>query len=212
MAKKKKWYVVWEGKQPGIYTSWSECQRQVKGHTGAKFKSFESLSEAEVAFSSAAPVYPKKGQKKSLAQKHGWRYAENPPIVPSVSVDAACSGNPGLLEYRAVDTETEAEFIRRGPFKQGTNNIGEFLALVLALIYLKKREITFPLYTDSRTAISWLKHKKAKTKLVETAHNANLFEDISIAEKWLKENAYETEVLKWDTKNWGEIPADFGRK
>ena len=32
------------------------------------------------------------------------------------------------------------------------------------------------------------------------------------ATKWLKENNYSATIKKWETKKWGEIPADFGRK
>lgn len=46
---KEKYYVVWAGKEPGIYTNWTQCKAQVEGFNGAKFKKFSSLSEATVA-------------------------------------------------------------------------------------------------------------------------------------------------------------------
>jgi ribonuclease HI len=134
------------------------------------------------------------------------------PIWKSIAVDAACSGNPGVLEYRGVWTETAEELFRQGPFAQGTNNIGEFLALVHALAHLKKEGLNIPIYSDSKIAIGWLKRKKCKTQLQADEQNVRLFELINRAEKWLQDNPYENEILKWDTILWGENPADFGRK
>ncbi|KAB5351920.1 ribonuclease H, partial [Bacteroides stercoris] len=51
--KKEKFYVVWAGVTPGIYTSWTECQLQTKGYEGAKFKSFDTREEAEQAFAAS---------------------------------------------------------------------------------------------------------------------------------------------------------------
>ncbi len=131
----------------------------------------------------------------------------------SISVDAACSGNPGIMEYQGVETNTKRRLFHQGPFRDGTNNIGEFLALVHGLGYLKKHGYdSVPIFTDSVTAMAWVRNKKAKTKLDRTAHNAILFDLIERAENWLKTNTYNNPILKWDTENWGEIPADFGRK
>jgi len=134
------------------------------------------------------------------------------PVLPSYSVDAACSGNPGLLEYRGVDNETGREIFHQGPSEQGTNNVGEFLGLVHALALLKKRDITLPLYSDSENAIAWVKAKRCKTRLERDERNAELFDLIERAEAWLKDNEYANDILKWETEAWGEIPADFGRK
>ena len=100
----------------------------------------------------------------------------------------------------------------QGPFKQGTNNIGEFLALVHGLAFLKKHNSDRILYSDSRIAMGWVKKKKCNTKLKMTAQNKALFELVERAETWLKTNTYTTQIVKWETKAWGEIPADFGRK
>jgi len=134
------------------------------------------------------------------------------PIYPSLAVDAACSGNPGLMEFRAVIADTGTEVFRRGPFEQGTNNIGEFLALVLGLAYLKKYNLPWPIYTDSVTAMAWLRQKKCKSKLEWNQQNMELFLTVRKAEQWLHDNTWTTPILKWQTPIWGEIPADFGRK
>ena len=134
------------------------------------------------------------------------------PDFESISVDAACSGNPGLMEYRGVYTKTGEQIFHQGPFKDGTNNVGEFLALVHGLAFLKQKNSALPVYTDSKTALAWVRGNKANTKLDKTEHNTILFELIQRAEKWLAENEYSTKIMKWETEVWGEIPADFGRK
>ena len=209
---KQKYYVVWDGVTPGIYTSWTECQLQVKGYDSAKYKSFDNREEAERAFASSPSAYIGKNAKKKTAD------SPTPPdtlpaavIENSLAVDAACSGNPGPMEYRGVHVASQQEIFHFGPMK-GTNNIGEFLALVHGLALLKQKGFDMPIYSDSANAISWVKQKKCKTKLPRTAETEKLFGLIERAEKWLKENKYSTPILKWETKQWGEIPADFGRK
>ena len=134
------------------------------------------------------------------------------PELPALAVDAACSGNPGILEFRGVIADTGTEVFRRGPFPQGTNNIGEFLALVLGLAYLKKHNLPWVLYTDSVTALAWLRQKKCKSKIEWNMGNQELFMMVRKAEEWLRQNTWTTQVRKWETSVWGEIPADFGRK
>lgn len=205
---KQKFYVVWKGRKPGIYTSWVECEKQVKRFVGAEFKAFGSLQEAESAFRSKYEAY--KGKPFSLGK---WKNAEKQPILPSISVDAACNGSPGRMEYRGVDTESGREIFRAGPYPDGTNNVGEFLAVVHALTWLTKHKKNLPIYSDSENGISWVYTGQCKTKLKHTGKNAIIFTLIHSAENWLAENELDDDaVLKWDTEEWGENPADFGRK
>ena len=208
MAQKQKYYVVWKGRKPGIFTSWAECEKQVKGFAAAQYKSFDSLKEAEAAYQSKYEAF------KGKPASHGkWREASVRPILPSICVDAACSGAPGKLEYRGVFTESEEEIFRFGPFPDGTNNVGEFLAIVHALTWLAKHGKQLPVYSDSENGIAWVYTGKCRTKLRHTSRNAPLFVMIHSAENWLAENELnDDEVLKWDTELWGENPADFGRK
>ena len=134
------------------------------------------------------------------------------PILPALAVDAACSGNPGVMEFRGVIADTGTEVFHRGPFVEGTNNIGEFLALVLGLAYIKKYNLNWVIYTDSVTALAWVRQKRCKTKIEWSAKNQDLFHMVRKAEMWLHDNTWTTPIYKWDTKAWGEIPADFGRK
>lgn len=211
MAKKQKYYVVWEGITPGIYDSWDKCQLQIKAYPNAKYKSFHSKAEAIEAFNGNFIDYIQKGNKK-INKKSRSEY-EQEIIWESIAVDAACSGNPGDMEYRAVHTRTGKELFKMGVYKKGTNNIGEFLGLVHALALLKKeKKHNTPIYSDSKTAMAWVRNKKVKTKLTKSFENQVLFELIERALYWLDNNEYKNPILKWDTKSWGEIPADFGRK
>ena len=42
-----KYYAVKNGREPGIYNSWAECQKQIHGFKNASYKSFTSRKEAE---------------------------------------------------------------------------------------------------------------------------------------------------------------------
>ncbi|SHI44855.1 ribonuclease H1 domain-containing protein [Pseudozobellia thermophila] len=211
MAKKEKFYTVWKGKRPGIYTTWKDCKAAISGVKGAQYKSFATFAEAKKAYNGNYDDY--KGTKKTapvLSPQERLKYGS--PNYNSISVDAASSGNPGTMEYQGVDTKTGKRLFRQGPFAQGTNNIGEFLAIVHGLAYLKQNNSKRIIYTDSRTAMSWVRKKTCNTKLKETKENKALFDMIRRALHWLENNSYDTPIVKWETKAWGEIPADFGRK
>ncbi len=205
---KQKYYVVWKGRKTGIFTVWAECEKQVKGFVGAQFKAFETSREAEAAFLANYEDY-----KGKVSSDGKWRLASIQPILPSICVDAACNGSPGKLEYRGVITETGEQIFHTGPYEQGTNNVGEFLAIVHALTWQFKHNSHAPIYSDSENAILWVNTGLCKTKLKHTPKNALLFALIHSAENWLAENELpEDKILKWDTSMWGENPADFGRK
>ena len=243
MIQKAKFYVVWKGRKTGVFSSWEECAAQVQGYTGAQYKSFTSHAAAEQAF--RGKYTAQVGKPVSSGE---WLFSPHPPVKNSYCVDAACSGSPGRLEYRGVDLRTGKEIFRAGPYQHGTNNVGEFLAIVHALRMLEKQRsdlsragagtsssragtgattsragagtsssragtgTTTSIYSDSSTAISWVKKKHCNTELVADEKNAPLFKLINQAEDWLAENAFNNPILKWDTKAWGEIPADFNRK
>jgi len=210
MAKKKqKYYVVWEGVEPGIYKDWDSCNAQIKGYPGARYKSFKTLDEAKEAFGESSSDHI--GKNKSKSPK---KIIDKSEIIwDSLSVDAACSGSPGIMEYRGVWTNDAVQVFHKGPFSWGTNNVGEFLALVHGIAFLKQQGMhDTPIYSDSRTALSWLRNKRVKTTLERKRSNQDLFKLLHRAEEWIKANTWSNEVLKWKTSSWGEIPADFGRK
>ena len=212
MAKSKaNFYVVWQGREPGIYDSWSACEAQVKG-VAAKYKGFATLAEAQQAFAATPEDYitRKPAGEADLVSKSDLQ--AKPILLPALAVDAACSGNPGTMEFRGVIADTGTQVFHRGPYMEGTNNIGEFLAIVLGLAYLKLHNLPWALYSDSKTAISWVRQRQCKTKIEWNTRNQDLFLAVRAAEKWLHENTWTTPIYKWDTEHWGEIPADFGRK
>ena len=200
---KQKYYVVWKGNNPGVYKSWKKCQEEIKNIKGALFKSFGDIEEAHKAYEMGYDEYKKNSVKDHVLDG---------PELNSISVDAASSGNPGIMEYQGVDTETKEVLFKMGPFNNATNNIGEFLALVHGIAILEKKSDKKIIYSDSITAMSWVRKKHCQTKLKRNEKNAEVFVLVERAIKWLKENNYSIIIKKWDTKNWGEIPADFGRK
>jgi len=222
MAKKQKYYVVWQGNRPGIYESWAECEKQIKGVAGAKYKSYESRTLAEQAFrigpDLAASVVERqtKGESILTVDDMGMTQVRQDvqgpkPELDAIAVDAACSGNPGVMEYQGVYVASHTQLFHfKAPV--GTNNIGEFLAIVHGLAYLKKHNMKQILYSDSVNAINWVRAKQCRTKLALTPDTEKLYDIIRRAEAWLHNNSYSTEIRKWDTDHWGEIPADFGRK
>ena len=127
------------------------------------------------------------------------------------AVDAACSGNPGIMEYQAIDLATGARVFHFGPVF-GTNNIGEFLAIVHALALMERQGIQKVIYSDSYNAITWVNKKKCKTTLERSPRTEQLYQIIARAETWLNTHNYQNPIVKWETQKWGEVPADFGRK
>ncbi|WP_370477267.1 ribonuclease H1 domain-containing protein [Tamlana flava] len=210
--KKKKYYAVWKGHKTGVFEKWDDCKAQITNFEGAIYKSFSTFEAAKTALKGNHKDYIGKTSKfiSELSENQLKRIGQ--PNYNSIAVDAASSGNPGEMEYRGVDTKTKNQLFIQGPFEEGTNNIGEFLAIVHGLALLKKNNSNRIIYTDSKTAISWVKKKNCNTKLERNDKNKALFELVDRAIDWLKNNSYNTVIVKWETKAWGEIPADFGRK
>lgn len=218
----KKYYVVWQGRTPGVYTSWDAAEAQVCGFQGARYKSFTDEFTAQEAFdfgpdfevpeakspevSTAATPPPATEASAAATPSAGFSPAQ------ALAVDAACSGNPGPMEYRGVHLPSGKEVFHFGPIR-GTNNIGEFLAIVHALALMKQKGITMPIYSDSANAMQWVRKRECRTKLERNAKTEEVYRLIERAERWLRANDYrDIPILKWQTKLWGEVPADFGRK
>ncbi|MBL8231451.1 MAG: ribonuclease H family protein [Bryobacterales bacterium] len=208
---KPKFYVVWEGRKPGIYTTWADAESQVAGFAGAKFKSFASRHEAEQAY--RANYWQFAGKDTKTLKKSREELERMGVQFHGIAVDAACAGVPGPLEYRGVLLATGEEIFHQGPYEDGTNNIGEFLALVHALAMLHQQgKLDVPIYSDSKTALAWVRDRKCRTKHERSSRNEELFLLIDRAEAWLGSNPVRNPLLKWETEEWGEVPADFGRK
>ncbi|MDE6021917.1 MAG: ribonuclease H family protein [Muribaculaceae bacterium] len=218
---KQKFYVVWVGREPGVYDNWSDCEEQILNFPNAKFKGFDSSEEAAKAFRGnnddsnpaelGSLLIGASDRRQSIPDAPA--YLSNPDIDKDAwAVDASCLGNPGIMEYRGVVVATGKQLFKMGPFEQGTNNIGEFLAIVHALAEMYRRNEWHNIYSDSVTAQAWIRNRQIKTQLKQTDKNARLFELMGRALAWIRTHSWNVRIMKWQTELWGEIPADFGRK
>lgn len=215
MSKKKqqKYYVVRKGRKTGIYDNWDACKEQVHGYMGAKYKSFDTLVDAEQAFANDYEI----------ALSSPWNKASVAVLVEqwvisleSICVDAACEWNPGILERRGVKTDDSSEIFHSRKYPVGTVNIGEWLALIQWMQRLvKHRKTDWIMYSDSRTAMSWIKKWILNTSLHRGKNTELLRQAIDAGKQWLYQNKsliQYIKIVKWKTSIRGEIPADFGRK
>ena len=204
----KKFYVVRKWKKIWIFDSRDICKECVNWFSDAKYKWFSSKEEAKLALQE---WWEKHYEVKIITKKEKVRTEDIPFFTESIAVDAACSWNPWEMEYTWIDLQTWEEIFHE-KFKIGTNNIGEFLAIVHWLNYLWNNDRV--IYSDSRIAISRVNQWKCKTKInvTENSNFSSTLDAIQWAEKWLKENWIKHKILKWNTEDWWEIPADFGRK
>lgn len=211
---RRKFYVVWEGVAPGIYDSWEECKLQVQGYQGARYKAFDSLEGATEAYRGNMSDYLGLYRAMAARKPQIVNYEAFPEIrLDAIAVDAACSRNPGPVEYQGVRVSTGERIFHVGPLAGGSNNIGEYLAIIHAAALLARSgDTTTPIYTDSRTALSWVRRRHSKTAITPTADNALIMSYLARADAWIATHTIPNPIIKWDTDTYGEIPADFGRK
>jgi ribonuclease HI len=214
---KQKFYVVWVGRKPGVYTSWTECQEQINKFDDAKFKSYETKAAADEAYKAGWKKHWGQGKQPSSSGSSPRKSSTGTQSVEeidynSISVDVGTSGNPGPVEYKGVDTQTGEVIFAKGPIKRGTNNLGEFLAIVHGLAYLQKKGSNKTIYSDSANAIKWVKQRAVSSTLERDELTKEIWDLVDRAVHWLKTNKYDNKVVKWQTKQWGEIKADYGRK
>lgn len=217
----RRFYVVWNGRQPGVYDNLEDAMEQVDDFPGASFKSYTSAQEAANAFRKTQNSSDKRelsnlllnSQRANMPGKGKSDYMSFPEIdLNGWAVDASCMGNPGRMEYRGVELMTGREIFKVGPFEKSTNNIGEFLAIVHALALMQSKGENHTIYSDSVTGMAWVRNRKIKTQLVRSRENEKCFQMVERALSWLNTHSYSTRILKWQTEIWGEVPADFGRK
>jgi ribonuclease HI len=206
---KPKWYVVLKGRKPGIYTRWEDAKSQIFEFTGAVYKGFESKSMAEEAW--AKKRFPTDSGNNAGFKEVSPGKKPKPPSGPFIIVDASSLGVPGPTEYQGF-LMPEKRKLFGVHVGLATNNLGEFLAIVHALAYLYKNESNLPVYSDSRTALSWVQKKKVKSDLVRDKSTEQAWELVDRALVWLNTHNFTNRIWKWETEFWGENPADFGRK
>ncbi len=135
----QKFYVVWSGRQTGVFTDWATTQRAVDKFAGARFKSFPTRAEAEQAFGrgGSASIPPKTVRRKNASTPDSARRAAHTAHQFDVSIycDGACEPNPGnagsgIVVYRAGQL-AQLWYGLYNPM--GTNNTAELNALYHAL-------------------------------------------------------------------------------
>jgi ribonuclease HI len=156
----QKFYVVWSGRQTGVFSDWVSAQRSVDKFTGARFKSFASRAEAEQAFRDGSKAHLTR-RAKAPDRSNAARSADHIAHQYDVSIycDGACEPNPGnagagVVVYR----DGELEALWYGLYNpQGTNNTAELNALHQALLMAEveiKDGHTVEICSDSQYAIN----------------------------------------------------------
>ena len=153
----KKFYVVWQGREKGIFTTWAECKKQVDHFPGARYKSFPTLDAAESAF---------KGTKNTSSQKSPTKKRSTTNTVKTytaseinalaidikIFTDGGCEPNPGKAGSGiALYRNNKLDALWYGLYSpKGTNNTAELNALHQALILTQdeiKKDTTLPILT-----------------------------------------------------------------
>ncbi len=202
--KKQKYYVVWVGRALGVFNTWEECQQSISGFPGAKHKAFDCPKEAQAALSDGWEMHWGKAAITETGSK---------PDGLCLCVGAAWNVETRVLKYCGVLHPEWASTFHLNSIPGATNNIGEFLAIVYALAWLKEQGISAPVYSDSITALSWVRRKSVQSCAVGSAHaSAKVEKMIAHSLKWLNDNTDHNPVCKWNTSEWGENPAHFERR
>ncbi|MFC3149787.1 viroplasmin family protein [Litoribrevibacter euphylliae] len=174
-----KFYVVWKGRKPGIYTDWNSCKAQVDQFPGARYKSFKTKGEAEAAYkggssvssSSSSAKKPAGNSHKSSVKTYSAQEVEAVAAHTKIFTDGGCEPNPGeagsgIAVYRANQI-AELWYGLYNPM--GTNNTAELNALHQALIMAEQevaQEHSVAIFCDSKYSIQcitqWAPGWKAK--------------------------------------------------
>lgn len=193
---KKKYYVVWRGRETGIFTSWDACLRSVNDFQGALFRGYSTWEEAHDAHLNGY-----------------WReVAKNKAVTPTTEVirhsfatDAVHNAD-GTFSYFITDIEQSRTIYRSPSFHDSNLNVCRFLAIVHALAILTKTSDTRPVYSPSATAISWVSRRECRTSLCRTLGNTVTFDLIIRAGRFLADNLMSNPILRWESESWGEVP------
>lgn len=165
----QKFYVVWEGRERGIFTDWDRCKALIDRYAGARYKSFPTRAEAEAAFrggSDAAigKARPRLGSGAGKGPRtHTAAEVAAFPALTKIFADGGCEPNPGqaasgVVVYRE-DRVAELWYGLYNP--RGTNNTAELQALHQALLMAGReveRQATVAIFCDSKYAIQCVTH------------------------------------------------------
>jgi ribonuclease HI len=200
----QKYYTVWAGRRTGVFSSWKQCQHQILGFKGARFKSFQTLTEAKAALNRRYQDH--RNWERSPIQIL-FESDDTRPITNSITVSGTCNIATGEVEIQAVHTGSKHLVFWKGPYHDGTGDMAEFIAIVQTLKYLKLRKLSILIYSESSTAIKWITNRSVTTKLPRRASNRELYDLFDSCLAWLNDNTYYNRILKWNTQEWGRNPA-----
>ncbi|CAH9058473.1 Ribonuclease H [Pseudoalteromonas sp. CIP111854] len=159
----KKYYVIWTGRETGIFTTWDKCKSLVDGFAGAKYKSYSSLEEAQSAFSGKLSLTPLKAKQRAKTNKSNitslcQKEIDAMPFDIKIYTDGACDPNPGKAGTGlAVYKQNELSELWYGLYQAiGTNNTAELRGLAQALLLAKEylaSNFSVVIFCDSRYSI-----------------------------------------------------------
>ena len=181
----KKFYVVWSGRETGIFLDWATCKRSIDQFSGARYKSFPTQAEADKAFSSGVSVGRATESKKKTSTK-----STNSEVAFGVNdfdvviyCDGGCDPNPGKAgSGSAVYKQGKLSSLWYGLFNpNGTNNTAELNALHQSLLMAEQaaaKNMSVGVLCDSMYSINcisvWAYGWKAKGWKKKTGEIKNL--------------------------------------
>lgn len=159
---KNKFYAVAAGRMTGIFQSWSQCEAQVKGVAGARYKGFVTREEAEKWLDDGG-VYERKVKATKPAPKVRKPEPEAVDGKLFVYTDGSSLNNPGPGGWAAVILEKNGPCELFGAFRRTTNNRMELLACIRALEAVEDRGDEVVLHTDSSYVVNGIEKGWAKS-------------------------------------------------
>ena len=213
---KKKYYVVFIGRKPGIYNEWfgaNGAEIQINGFSGARYQGFATLSDAKQAFNQFRKTNHVQRQKKTSPITE--RQIQEP--VPgrtkiTMYTDGGCIYNPGPGGYGVVLIKGKQKKEYSGSYRLTTNNRMELMACIIGLKKIKTAS-SVVLYSDSKYVVNgitkgWAKRWQANNWMrnkTDRAENVDLWEQLldlcqkhSVQFKWVKGHAGHPENERCD--------------
>lgn len=156
-----KFYAVAKGVQPGIYTSWSECEKQVKNFKGSLYRSFTNKEEAQTYLNQMIEAERKAN---AVVEGKGWEvYVDGSysPEVENYAAGAVILKDGHIVEEICLLGQNPAlakEMGQSKDFSSARNVAGECLGMVQALKYVleQNEEKAVVAYYDYLGLSAWL--------------------------------------------------------
>ena len=183
-------YVVFVGREPGIYSNLSDCLEQLRGFKDRKYLSYTSLAEAEEALKryNQGTLYIGDNISDTLKQD----------INSGIYISCTYDAQTEQWAAYGKDIESGMELLSIDAMPFATKNLTEFLAVVAVLRYCKNRGKLDNVYVDNIKILNWIHNKKAEYFIQKNQKNKELYTAILAAEKWLSDNANYNNVTRID--------------